>query len=145
MNRKLILCTLTYEMPLLHIDPWPSQYFCGIRVTETEPNRDRGRRRQIAILLSWFGDATPAERLATRWRWLNLFWPQADIDRLLLTKTDRLSREHLHISFYNAHDFRSTMWLLPLILTGESCVENLWLTARSRVTMQQKHSICQCT
>ena len=33
--------------------------------------------------------------------------------------------------------FRSTTWLLPLIFTGASCEENLWLTVRSRVNMQQ--------
>ena len=29
----------------------------------------------------------------------------------------------LHVSFYNAHDFQSTMWLLPLIYSGLSCSE----------------------
>ena len=28
---------------------------------------------------------------------------------------------HLHISFHNAHDFRSTTWLLPLIYSVTSC------------------------
>ena len=31
------------------------------------------------------------------------------------------SREHLHISFHNTHNFRSTTWLLPLIYTSVSC------------------------
>ena len=30
---------------------------------------------------------------------------------------------------------RSTTWVLPLVFTGASYVDNLWLTARSRVNM----------
>ena len=39
-----------------------------------------------------------------------------DCLQLILTR-------HLHISFHNSHNFRSTMWLLPLIYTGASCSE----------------------
>ena len=31
------------------------------------------------------------------------------------------TRGLLHVSFHNAHNFRSTTWLLPLIYTGASC------------------------
>ena len=51
-------------------------------------------------------------------------------------KTDCISHGHLHISFHNAHYFRSTKWLLPLIYRGASYVENVSLTARSRFNMQ---------
>ena len=37
--------------------------------------------------------------------------------------------------------FRSTTWLL--IFTCESCVENLWLTARSKVNMQYNFLVCK--
>ena len=43
---------------------------------------------------------------------------------------------HLHIPFHHAHEFRANTWLLLLIFTGASCLENLWLRARSRVNMQ---------
>ena len=39
---------------------------------------------------------------------------------LQLTRT--ITR-HMHISFHNAHDFRLTTWLLPLIYPGASCSE----------------------
>ena len=35
----------------------------------------------------------------------------------------RLSHGHLHVSFYHAYDFQSTMWLLPFIYTGMFCSE----------------------
>ena len=38
--------------------------------------------------------------------------------------------------FVTSTHFRSTIWLLPLIFIGASSVENLWLTVRSKVSMQ---------
>ena len=61
--------------------------------------------------------------------WLGLFWPR-----------DCLPVSQIGICIYHfitPTHFQSTMWLLPLIFTDASCAENLWLTARSRVNMQQ--------
>ena len=59
--------------------------------------------------------------------------------KLRLTDWDsycQISSGHLHILFHNAHHFHPTTWLLPLIFTGASCAENLWLMAWSRINMQ---------
>ena len=40
-------------------------------------------------------------------------------------------------NFVTFTHFRSITWLLPLIFTGSSFAKNLWLTAWSRVNMQQ--------
>ena len=52
--------------------------------------------------------------VTTSWHWLKT-----------LTDCNWLghSHGHLHIYFYNAHYFRSTSWLLPLISTDASCSE----------------------
>ena len=65
---------------------------------------------------------------------LNLFWPQAEpVSRL----TPPVSHMNIYIyHFITPTHFRSTTWLLPLIFTGASCAENLWLTAWLRVNMQ---------
>ena len=56
---------------------------------------------------------------------------------LLTAATLCISRGHLHVSFYNTHTIPFNLLKLPLIFTGASCAENLWLTARSRINMQQ--------
>ena len=59
-----------------------------------------------------------------------------------LSQTACISWGHLHIStFITPTHFRSTTWLLPTIFIGVACAENLWLTARSRVNMQQYCSV----
>ena len=62
-----------------------------------------------------------------------LDWPlQAEnCSRLILT-VPRICQYH----FIKPTRFRSTTWLLPLIFTGASCAENLWLTALSRINKQ---------
>ena len=61
---------------------------------------------------------------------------------LLQAETDfklRPPLSHLGICIYHfitPTHFPLTTWLLPLIFTGASCAENLWLTARSRVNMK---------
>ena len=62
---------------------------------------------------------------------LGPLWPRFSICRLdsaaswycLKTHTPRPSHGHLHVSFHNSHDFRSTTWLSSLIITGASCSE----------------------
>ena len=52
-------------------------------------------------------------------------WLQAGTDshRLQLTQPVLDPHTALYISFHSAHDFRSTMWLLPLIYPWVSCPE----------------------
>ena len=102
---------------------------------------DWGRQRRIAILtrnfFSWPYHAVLSSRhhlvlLLLNWRPCGLpppagcsLWLQAGSDsRLTLTSTDSNCLwnliQHLHISFHNAHDFRSTLWLLALIYSDAS-------------------------
>ena len=72
-------------------------------------------------------------------RWCSPDWPLSSGHELRLTQ--ELASPYptwaSHISFHNTHTFRSTIWRLPLIFTGASWAENLWLTARWRGNMQQ--------
>ena len=71
-----------------------------------------------------------AERPATYWRsrdWLKIE---------TLTAVSHVGIFIYH--FVTPTHFRLTTWLVLLIFTGASCVENLWSMARSRVNMQQK-------
>ena len=52
-----------------------------------------------------------ASSMTASWAWLKI---------LTDSNWHRPSRGHLHISFHNTHDFRSTTWLLSIIYTGES-------------------------
>ena len=103
---------------------------------QTETNREGCRRRQTAILthnfLTALWDAAPAGYLATYWRspWLTESLLAASWNWLM---TARISREHMHISFHNAHTFLFTHVTASAYL--HRCF--LWLTARSRVNMQQ--------
>ena len=66
----------------------------------------------------------------------NLFWPQEETDSRL-----RLPVSHIGIYIYHfitLTHFSLITWQLPLILTSTFCVENLWLSARPRVHLQQK-------
>ena len=57
--------------------------------------------------------------------------------RLTLHETSRISSGICIYNFITPTHFPSTTWLLPLIFIGASCAKNLWLTAQSRVNMQQ--------
>ena len=64
---------------------------------------------------------------------LVLSWLQAETD-WILTLTDGHMGIYVY-PFITLTHFLSTTWLLPLIFTGASWSENLWLTARSRVNL----------
>ena len=66
----------------------------------------------------------------------------AGSSRLTPKLTVLLSHEGICIyHFITPTHFRLTTWLLPLIFTGASCGENLWLTTQSMVNMQQYSTI----
>ena len=130
----------------------------SVGVWETDGNRGSGRRRQPAILtnnffpavLCYLQDLTsslPTRRTQPVFARGPLGPLAATVlylpTRLTVASWDRLqtaTASHVGICIYHfitpVH-FRSTTWLLPFIFIGASCAENLWLTARSRINMQQ--------
>ena len=130
----------------------------GVRASVGEWQTESGRRRQTAKLTHNFYLATlcylqglmsslpmrHTQPVLTREllgslqlqfsiRWLN--W-------LLQAGTDRL-RPNSHVGICIYHFITPmisihTMWLLLLIFASASCAKNLWLTAQSRVNMQQE-------
>ena len=67
--------------------------------------------------------------------WQNFFWSQAETNSKLSLTVSQVGKQIYH--FITLTHFRWTTSLLPLVFTGMSCAENLWLMAWSRVNMQQ--------
>ena len=108
-----------------HIAPWlllQTILLCVIFKTQLSPSslsRPGGTQlRACSRLFCWTLPQRGTQSLADILRdSTNIFWPQAKTD-------SRLNVFHLGICMYhNAHHFRSTPWLLPLIYTGVSCAE----------------------
>ena len=92
-------------------------------------------RSYFALLLLGWGYSTGSLLLAAT--------PPAERSPLLQAGPDpnwlRPSRGHLHISFHKAHDFWSTMWLLPLIYTGTSCSEKSLIDGSVKAQYETKY------
>ena len=150
--------TLGHKNVYVFISFERGQSFCMrcVRDGQRRMDRDGGRRRQTAILTNNFfswpyhtvlfsrsdvfsSDKTystgPRQEATCPPLQLRFSICQAEIDRLRLP----VSRVGICIHHFITHThFRSTTWLILLFLICASCTENLWLTARSRVNMQNK-------
>ena len=134
-----------------------------VRERQTDRERERERRIKTAMLIhsylfSWpyhvvlssrcyvFNSdetySTGFQQQATRQSPTSPVRPWFSICRLnwpLQAGAERLPLSHIGISMYHfvTHTyFQSTTKLLPFIFSGASCLENFWLTARSKVNMR---------
>ena len=95
-------------------------YSLPMRLTQTVLARRLLAPTPVATVLY-----LPTQLISPNWDWLKTKTPVS----------------HMGICIYHfitPTHFRSTTWLLPVIFTGASWAENLWLTAQSRANINNQ-------